>query len=188
MERKLLVWVRSWVSRSRCESQSWKDSWSPSHLQVQWFSRKTRRNSEKWLYSWFQFITAEECWEQISKGPKCTGQSPGEMQYKLLLHSRPRCLLQWSPPGRDSVPPSNSVWHRCETLPIRKAHASLGCPWFIPGVSRRPEHFWPALVALSAALAEVKLLVKSTKHPPSVTWLGQTVLSQDPQRDILLVG
>ena len=63
---------------------------------------------------------------KISKGPKCTGQSPGEMQYKLLLRSRPRCLLPVESPGRHSaLLPAIVCGNRCETLPIRKAHASL---------------------------------------------------------------
>lgn len=63
---------------------------------------------------------------KISKGPKHTGQSPGETRYKLLLHSCPRCLLPVESPGRHSVLlPAIVCDNRCEILPIRKAHSSL---------------------------------------------------------------
>lgn len=98
---------------------------------------------------------------KISKGPQCTGQSPGKTRYKLLLHSCPGCLLPVESPG--GTQSSQQVCGtRCEILPIRKAHSRLD----VHGLCREwVTEAWsisdPTLVALSAALEEVKLLQKA---------------------------
>lgn len=74
-------------------------------------------------------LTVSVCYSRrvqskISKGPECTGQSPGKTWYKPLLHSYPGCLLPVESPG--GTQSSQQVCDsRCEILPIRKAHSSL---------------------------------------------------------------
>lgn len=106
--------------KSICAESAWSTVWeSQDHPQAQWFAGRTHRTQE------LMVCPSERIQIKVIKGKMHMGRSPGKSSPKLLGDPS-----HWNHTGTHLVLPEMMCDNRCEVLPTREAHLSLGIQGF----------------------------------------------------------